>query len=80
MIYPVMQRYVPLGDKTRMEGAVDQLQVTLSEAYMQDFSTMMMPITRDLSSAKRWVLLTWCELVKSNYQPIDLPPYTASLT
>lgn len=76
VMYPVMARYVPLDNRARMEGSVDQLKVTLSEAYMRDQSTMMMPITRDLSSAKRWVLLRWCDLVSSRYQPINLPPYS----
>lgn len=74
MMYPVMARYVPLGDRTRVEAAANQLQVTLSEEYMLANSTMMMPITRDLSAGKRWVLLAWCSLVKSNYQPTNLPP------
>ncbi|OED44480.1 hypothetical protein AB833_01515 [Chromatiales bacterium (ex Bugula neritina AB1)] len=75
MIYPVMSRYVPLGELNRVEGAVDQLQATLSATYANQNSTMAMPITRDLSAAKRWVLLTWCELVKSNYQPLKLPDW-----
>lgn len=72
MLYPVMSRYMPLGDRASVEAAVDQFIPLISQDYVTTESTLMMPITRDLSSAKRWVLEAWCKLVKGNYPPVPI--------
>ena len=75
MIYPVMLQYVPLGDRQRVEGAIDQVLTLIAPSYFVE-STLAMPITRDLSHGKRTVLQLWGGLVKKNYppQPIGKPP------
>ncbi|MEA2984467.1 MAG: hypothetical protein QOD94_721 [Alphaproteobacteria bacterium] len=75
MIYPVMLRFVPLGDRQRVEAAVDQVLALIAPSYFAE-STLAMPITRDLSAGKRTVLQMWGSLVKRGYppQPISRPP------
>ncbi len=74
MIYPVMLRFVPLGDRQRVEAAIDQVLTLIAPSYFAE-STLAMPITRDLSEGKRIVLQLWGSLVKKNYppQPISKP-------
>jgi hypothetical protein len=74
MIFPVMLRFVPLGDRTRVEAAIDQVLTLISPKYFPE-STLAMPITRDLSRGKRAVLELWGGLVKRGYppQPISAP-------
>jgi len=66
MLYPVMDALVPLGNRTRVEGAIDQLLVMIQEPWVTD-STLYMPITRELSAGKRWVLQAWGKLVKEGF-------------
>ena len=75
MIFPVMLKFVPLGDRQRVEGAIDQVLALIAPSYFVE-STLAMPITRDLSRGKRTVLELWGGLVKKNYppQPISKPP------
>jgi hypothetical protein len=68
MIFPVMLKFVPLGDRQRVEGAIDQVLALISPGYFPE-STLAMPITRDLSQGKRTVLQLWGGLVKKNYPP-----------
>lgn len=68
MIYPVMLRFVPLGERERVEASVDQLLALIAPSYFAE-STLAMPITRDLSQGKRTVLQLWGGLVKRNYPP-----------
>ena len=73
-LYPIMNKYMPLNDLARVEGAVDQLLVLISKAYQEE-STLAMPITRDLPQSRRAVLELWANsLVKRNYPPTPLPP------
>jgi hypothetical protein len=66
MIFPVMDLFMPLGDLPRVEGAIDQLMVMITED-MEVSSTLYMPVTRDLSAGKRKVLETWGSLVVRKY-------------
>jgi hypothetical protein len=68
MIFPVMLKFVPLGDRQRVEGAIDQVLALIAPGYFPE-STLAMPITRDLSQGKRTVLQLWGGLVKKNYPP-----------
>ena len=74
MIFPVMLRFVPLGDRQRVEAAIDQVLTLIAPSYFAE-STLAMPITRDLSQGMRTVLQLWGGLVKRNYppQPISKP-------
>lgn len=72
MIFPVMDLFMPLGDLVRVEGAIDQLMVMITEA-MEVASTLYMPVTRDLSAGKRKVLETWGDLVVRKYPQVPLP-------
>lgn len=71
-LYPIMNKYMPLNSRTRVEGAVDQLILLINKDY-QDQSTLAMPITRDMSQSRRAVLELWAKrLVKLNYPPKKL--------
>lgn len=74
MVFPVMLRFVPLSDRQRVEGAIDQVLTLIAPSYQAE-STLAMPITRDLSQGMRTVLQLWGSLVKKNYppQPISKP-------
>jgi hypothetical protein len=80
MLFPVMLRFVPLGDRQRVEAAVDQVLTLIAPSYFAE-STLAMPITRDLSQGMRTVLQLWGGLVKRNYPPQPIskpaPPPTA---
>jgi len=76
-LFPVMDQFMPLGSLESIEAAVDQL-VTMIAAEWVDESTLYMPVTRDLSAAKRLILLTWGNLVNRKYpqeplQPLNVP-------
>lgn len=76
-LFPVMDQYMPLGILESVEAAVDQL-VTMIAAPWVDDSTLYMPVTRDLSAAKRLILLTWGDLINRKYpqqplQPLNVP-------
>ncbi|MDR8367060.1 MULTISPECIES: hypothetical protein [Pseudomonas] len=71
-LYPIMNKYMPLDSRTRVEGAVDQLLILINKDN-QDESTLAMPITRDLSQSRRAVLQLWAKrLVKLNFPPRKL--------
>ena len=71
-LYPIMDKYMPLDNLERIEGAVDQLIRLISAEYREE-STLAMPITRDLPSSSRQVLETWANLIKRGYPPEPLP-------
>ncbi|HEX3558796.1 MAG TPA: hypothetical protein VHU19_06315 [Pyrinomonadaceae bacterium] len=71
-LYPVMDQFMPLGSLESVEAAIDQL-VTMISAGWVDSSTLYMPVTRELSAAKRCILLTWGDLVNRKYPQEPLP-------
>jgi hypothetical protein len=73
MLYPVMDQFMPLGSLERVEGAIDQLLVMVSEDWV-DASTLYMPVTRELSAGKRLILQAWGDLVVRKYPQEPLPP------
>jgi hypothetical protein len=73
MLYPVMDQFMPLGSLESVEAAIDQLVTMVSEEWA-DISTLYMPVTRELSAAKRLILLTWGDLVNRSYPQEALPP------
>ena len=71
-LYPIMNKYMPLNNLTRIEGAVDQLIRLVSKAYQEE-STLAMPITRDMPQGRRAVLELWAQkLVQQKYPPMPL--------
>jgi hypothetical protein len=71
-LYPIMNKYMPLDSRKRVEGAVDQLLILINKQN-QDESTLAMPITRDMSQSRRAVLQLWAKrLVKLNFPPKTL--------
>lgn len=72
MIYPVMEMFMPFGNLVRVEGAIDQLLMMISEDFLD--STLYMPVTRELSAGKRLILQAWGGLVTRKYPQEDLPP------
>lgn len=71
-LYPIMNKYMPLDSRTRVEGAVDQLILLISKPNQEE-STLAMPITRDLSQSRRAILELWAKrLVKLNFPPKPL--------
>ncbi|WP_260963054.1 hypothetical protein [Pseudomonas citri] len=71
-LYPIMNKYMPLDSRTRVEGAVDQLILLISKPNQEE-STLAMPITRDLSQSRRAILELWAKrLVKLNFPPKTL--------
>ncbi len=72
MLFPVMDRWMPLHSLERVEGSIDQLVVMIQEGWVEE-STLYMPVTRDLSAAKRLILETWGDLVIRKYPQTPLP-------
>jgi hypothetical protein len=77
-LYPVMLRYVNLGNLEVIEGAKDRLARVLSDEWQEEGS-MFMPITRDLSGGKKWILQEWVALMRGDYpaEPIPRPRRSA---
>lgn len=76
-LYPIMGKYMPLNDLSRIEGAVDQLIRLISKPYQEE-STVAMPITRDMPQSRRSVLELWAQkLVQQKYppQPLSMDDY-----
>ena len=66
---------MPLGDRQRVEAAIDQVLTLIAPSYFAE-STLAMPITRDLSQGKRTVLATVGWAREAEYyppQPISKP-------
>jgi len=70
VLNPVMSRQgidVPLNNKERMESLVSTLKRVMSKESFN--SIRHMPITRDMSSGKRKLIMRWCELVENGENP-----------
>ena len=69
-LYPVMSRFVNLGDYEQVKGYSKMLQFAFS---LPETDANAMPVTRDLSPAKREAILQWLQ------NPlIGVPPVTNS--
>lgn len=78
-LYPVMDQFMPLGSLESVEAAIDQLVTMIAEEWV-DQSTLYMPVTRELSAAKRLILLTWGDLVNRKYPQVPLQPLSIPCT
>lgn len=76
-LFPVMDKFMPLGQLESVEAAVDQLVTMISQEWV-DQSTLYMPVTRDLSAAKRQILLAWGDLINRKYPQEALSPIIPS--
>lgn len=72
MLYPVMDRFMPLGNLDDVEKKITQLMEMISTNMLD--STLYMPVTRELSAGKRLVLEVWGYLVSNGYPQEPLPP------
>ena len=62
VIFPVMSEIIPFNCKQAMEDAADGF-VSVTDPKLID-TTMYMPISRDLSTGKRNLIVEWAEYVK----------------
>ncbi|HET9226063.1 MAG TPA: hypothetical protein VFR31_05320 [Thermoanaerobaculia bacterium] len=72
MLYPAMDQIIPLGNQQSVQTNIDAILQRISETIVD--TTSFMPVTREMSAAKRLILETWGGLVKANFPQQDLPP------
>ena len=72
MLYPAMDKIIPLGNQTQVQDNITQILQRIAES-MEDTSSYM-PVTRELSAAKRLILEAWGGLVEAGFPQQDLPP------
>lgn len=72
MLYPAMDRIIPLGNQQEVQKNIDAILQRISETIVD--TTGFMPVTREMSAAKRLILETWGGLVKTGFPQKDLPP------
>ena len=72
MLYPAMDQIIPLGSQQAVQSNIDAILQRISES--QADTTGFMPVTREMSAAKRLILETWGGLVKAGFPQQDLPP------
>ena len=65
-LYPFMQRFVDLGAYDAVVADIDDLRTVLT---LSEESPHYMPVTRDLSPAKRQAILNWFDTTGNNGQP-----------
>ncbi len=66
LLFPVML-LLPLYELDKIEARIDAFKQVVDVAFDD---TRLMPVTRDLSTGKHWVLRKWAELVQAGY-PLD---------
>ena len=72
MLFPAMNAHIDLGSQQAVQSQIQPILQRISES-MEDTNGYM-PVTRDLSAAKRLILQTWGGLVEANFPQQDLPP------
>lgn len=72
MLYPAMDQIIPLGSQQAVQDNIDAILQRISETIVD--TTGFMPVTREMSAAKRLILETWGGLVKAGFPQQDLPP------
>jgi len=70
-LYPVMARFLDMGSYEQVAGFADQLQIVFDMDISDPNS---MPVTRDLSPAKRQTILTWLKSKGPHGLPLKSPP------
>lgn len=74
MLYPAMDQIIPLGNQQAVQTNIDAILQRISETIVD--TTSFMPVTREMSAAKRLILEAWGGLVKAGFPQKDLPPIT----
>lgn len=72
MLYPAMDQIIPLGNQQSVQTNIDAILERISETIVD--TTGFMPVTREMSAAKRLILEAWGGLVKAGFPQKDLPP------
>lgn len=71
MLYPAMDQIIPLGNQQAVQTNIDAILERISETIVD--TTGFMPVTREMSAAKRLILETWGGLVNAGFPQQDLP-------
>lgn len=72
MLYPAMDQIIPLGNQQSVQTNINAILQRISETIVD--TTGFMPVTREMSAAKRLILETWGGLVNAGFPQQDLPP------
>jgi hypothetical protein len=72
MLYPAMDQIIPLGNQQKVQANIGVILQRISETIVD--TTGFMPVTREMSAAKRLILDTWGGLVLDNFPQKPLPP------
>jgi hypothetical protein len=71
MLYPAMDQIIPLGNQQSVQTNINVILQRISETIVD--TTGFMPVTREMSAAKRLILETWGGLVDAGFPQKDLP-------
>jgi hypothetical protein len=72
MLYPAMDQIIPLGNQQAVQSNIGAILERISEAVVD--TTGFMPVTREMSAAKRLILEAWGGLINAGFPQKDLPP------
>ncbi len=74
MLYPAMDQIIPLGNQQAVQSNINVILQRISETIVD--TTGFMPVTREMSAAKRLILETWGGLVNTGFPQQPLQPIT----
>lgn len=74
MLYPAMDQIIPLGNQQAVQTNINAILQRISETIVD--TTGFMPVTREMSAAKRLILETWGGLVNTDFPQQPLQPIT----
>lgn len=72
MLYPAMDQIIPLGNQQQVQANINVILQRISEDIVD--TTGFMPVTREMSAAKRLILETWGGLINTGFPQQDLQP------
>jgi hypothetical protein len=72
MLYPAMDQVIQLGNQQAMQQNIKRILARTSADLMPDWPYM--PVTRELSAAKRLIVEAWGGLIAAGFPQKDLPP------
>lgn len=74
MLYPAMDQIIPLGNQQAVQSNINVILQRISETIVD--TTGFMPVTREMSAAKRLILETWGGLINTGFPQQPLQPIT----
>jgi hypothetical protein len=74
MLYPAMDQIIPLGNQQKVQENINVILQRMSETIAD--TTGFMPVTREMSAAKRLIMETWGGLVNTGFPQQPLQPIT----